>query len=78
MCATIKIQFDNTILSHTHPPLSRYASSRVRPPPPPFENSGSAPGYIAIHTRPALCTIVNTFIFTVYNQEKCNVNRNNI
>ena len=40
--ATIKIQFGNTILSHTHPPLGRYASSHVRAPL--FKNSGSSPG----------------------------------
>ena len=41
VCATVKIQFANTILDHTHPPLGRYASSHV--PAPLFGNSGSAP-----------------------------------
>ena len=30
--ATVKIQFSNTILNHTHPPLGHYASSHVRAP----------------------------------------------
>ena len=42
VCATVKIQFANT-LNHTHSPLGRYASLRIRPPPPLFENSGSVP-----------------------------------
>ena len=32
VCATVKIQFANTILNHTHSPLGQYASSRVRAP----------------------------------------------
>ena len=32
VCATVNIQFANAILSHTHPPLGRYASSRIRAP----------------------------------------------
>ena len=42
--ATVKIQFANTILNHAHPPLGRYAFSRVRAPL--CENSGSTPAYI--------------------------------
>ena len=45
LCVTGKIQFDNTstckLLNHTHPPLGRYAPSRICPPL--FKNSGSAP-----------------------------------
>ena len=33
VCATVKIQFVNAILNHTHPPLGHYASSGVRAPP---------------------------------------------
>ena len=36
--ATVKIQFANTILNHTHPLHGRNASSHVRPP---FQNSES-------------------------------------
>ena len=32
LCATVKIQFDNTILNHTQPPLGGYASLCVRAP----------------------------------------------
>ena len=41
VCATVKVQFVNTILDLTHPPLGRHTSSHVHPPL--FENSGSAP-----------------------------------
>ena len=41
VCATVKVQFVNTILDHTHPPLGRHTSSHVHTPP--FENFGSAP-----------------------------------
>ena len=47
VCATVKIQFANTILNHTHRPLGCCASSRLRAPL--FENSGSAPDYEIIY-----------------------------
>ena len=32
VCATVKIQFANTFLNHTHPPLGCHAFLHVRPP----------------------------------------------
>ena len=64
VCATVKIQFDNIILNHTHPLLCPYASLHVRAPL--FENSGSAPGtYVKIEPHYEY----NSSINQLYNQE---------
>ena len=64
VCATVKIQFDNILLDHTHPLLCRYASLPVRAPL--LENSGSAPGtFVKIEAYYEY----NSNINQLYNQE---------